>query len=456
MTVEREKQSNNTNPSKDWEGVKNIPFKGHPFNRPKIGPEVMKRFEKAEKLRGDVLDLNINGERLSFTTLEHFDPLVARTTDSIEPSPIAEKLLHYNDKASERLLETTFGEKDWDKKMFTLINDLAKAQPIADLIEREQIRDYRELTPRQAILLTTHLVTLFTKYDERKELPEGETDADRQTAMEILKNGWQNYNNPEWQGNGMCRHFASATKAVFESLKISQKQPSQLNNTYCVLRTSKDGSEYRGYRDDDDYKELHQGGHAWNDFVQLSIDGQSAQMMSIDVTAAEYDLDTKRPLGLEWMEQRMRIPMEIIKNAVPKDDQKLQPIKTMLNKYDDMLERVLEEKRYPEAEELAHQVVELISNRNIMEIIKDQKATKAIVRAANTFCFHYLRQFDHNELATFYKVFGGSEENATMLVDRYIQVKEQSKIAHGSIYRFDDKSLQDLVNSRLAVYKAAK
>jgi hypothetical protein len=155
------------------------------------------------------------------------------------------------------------------------------------------------LTPKQAIDLATRIVIDLTKYkwsdtkDVKSDVslkPE-KTGADKSTVQQLLQEGLNRRNDPNWEGNGICRNFASSVKAVFEALKASQTRFSQLRDTYVLYEGGMD--EFAPKRQKKNVMEMDRTGHAWNTFVTVSREG-AANATIIDATWAKRNLDTKK------------------------------------------------------------------------------------------------------------------------------------------------------------------
>ena len=89
-------------------------------------------------------------------------------------------------------------------------------------------------------------IALIAGYSELKDdnAAKEKTKADQNTAFEILQDGLKNRGNEDWEGNGICRNFASSVKAVFEAIKANQTDLSRLRDTYCLY----EGHEKQFYK----------------------------------------------------------------------------------------------------------------------------------------------------------------------------------------------------------------
>ena len=244
--------------------------------------------ENDERLtRGSILELKVGqNETIAFSDFDAYDPRVAPTNSLNDVSPLVEKhIMKRDSNRSGFTYDNTVEKKGWQRELFLFISSYCGEGDA--VVEKLGIKRLDALTPKQALELATWIVIDLTKYNrEDVDRPTGTTEADQKTVIELLKEGRVNKKDRErwekWQGNGVCRNFADALKAVFEALKASQTKFSQLNNTY-VLREGGTGYDPRRERQGIE--------HAWNTFVTVSKSGVDATVT--DVTWAKRDFETK-------------------------------------------------------------------------------------------------------------------------------------------------------------------
>jgi hypothetical protein len=219
-------------------------------------------------------------ERIAFSDLDAFNPHVAPSEKSHEiPNSIKKYLLDKEKLAgtdiSASTYQETIKEKDWERKLYSFVVEyLEKNGP--EIAKQLGIENLESLTPKQAIELATQIVIDLTKYkwsdSGEQKLKSSEklekTKADQSTALQLLREGQLNKENSDWEGNGVCRNFASLVKAVFEALKANQTRFNQLRDTYCLYEG--DTETFAPKREDTDVFEMQKSGHAWNTFVTVS------------------------------------------------------------------------------------------------------------------------------------------------------------------------------------------
>ena len=259
-----------------------------------------------------ILEFSAQNVTYAFTKLENYHPRTARTDKAYDyhQNPVLERLL------SEKNVKKSFRETyyrtleipDWNEQVYALItNFIHTNEDMQDLMKKHQIKNLKDLSPKQVIYLTTTIVKILTKYDEIEK--EKQTRVyDHQTVMQLLQAGIDNHNNPDWVGNGVCRHFADITQIVFESFKAHQIKLSQLNNMYCLYRL---GGKwiYSPHKDESlkSYQTHHDASsHAWNDFIVIAHDGSQVDSINLDVTWADYDLEQRQLLNVDKTHTRIR------------------------------------------------------------------------------------------------------------------------------------------------------
>lgn len=237
---------------------------------------------------------------VDFTTLEHYSPRVAPSHETY-PVPSHLEGLLADDTRGNTTYENTVAHEGWQREIRAVLDDYLAHDPAGRaLVSGLKISSLDHLTPEQAVKLSAAFVQNVSKYSYADlDLPAGTpTRADKATAQELLTEGVARKDDPDWEGNGVCRNVASNIKAVFESLKSTQGELSMLNNTYAVYGGGDNGAGYSDAREDNFSTSLNGSGHAWNTFVTIDARGSAAVTivdatwaLGKDVTAAVEHLD---------------------------------------------------------------------------------------------------------------------------------------------------------------------
>jgi hypothetical protein len=223
---------------------------------------------------------------VSFTELEHYNPKIAPDIEAHKVPGYLKDIIAGTEAGSDTYQRTIEG-RDWQKKLFGFVGSyLADSERGKALQGELKINSLQALTPEQAVKLSVAVVQDLSKYSLNSA---GEADgksADAMTTEELLRAGQEHKDDPNWEGNGICRNVASNVKAVFEALKQSQGELSMLHNTYAAFNGSMRGEGYTNTRPDF-MTEADGSGHAWNTFV--TVDGKGSA--SITVVDATWALD---------------------------------------------------------------------------------------------------------------------------------------------------------------------
>ena len=301
--------------------------------------------ERGEKLTHNPL-LEIKtaaNERVAFSALDAFNPSVAPSEQPHSIPTSVEKYLMNNGRLdgsdpSALTYQETIKQKNWEKELFSFVSSYLENEGAATAKELG-IDNLDALTPKQAVELSSRLVVDLTKYkksDTRK--PEGitlvepeKTQADQSTVLQLLQENLRRRNDPDWEGNGVCRNQASAVKAVFEALKANQTKFSRLRDTYCLFESGMDAFNPR--RNDTNVLEINKTGHAWNTFVTISKEG-SANAVIVDTTWGRRNLDTGEVEGLDHTLTRMEPIVHAIGRDLPDSaPEKEEQLKHILSYY---------------------------------------------------------------------------------------------------------------------------
>ncbi|MBR3143866.1 hypothetical protein IKF12_01550 [Candidatus Saccharibacteria bacterium] len=436
---DNEEQSDDTNP---WiEMAKEVPTfdalqnatAHRKLNRPHIPREVVEHITaNYELLRGNVFDINIGDTRVSFTSLENFDPVVMSKSEPAPLSPLLKRLIESNNRADRHstLIRSYESEDGMDRTMKFIEMATQNDPELQAFCKEYKIKDIHDLSPRQAIELTTKIVNMYTKYSyDEKGKPDG-SRADKMTALQILQDGQriraQERMSPRswdtWRGNGVCRNFAATTKFVFDTLKANQIEHNRLCDTYCIDRGSAETADYAPRNATQELDDSEESGHAWNDFIQVTNDGKTANLTSVDVTWAEYDLETKRPINLEHTSERTRIALQSVVDMIPYDEAGDAEAIKLLNYYGSQIDDVFDShKKIPYAN-YAHDVMRIMHARfNLEKYYKS--CYKTINYATDVFKNNRSGYFSINELETLYRIHGKNEQLVNTLIQNYVKIE---------------------------------
>jgi|AntAceMinimDraft_18_1070375.scaffolds.fasta_scaffold00332_4 hypothetical protein len=276
-----------------------------------------------------ILEVQVSkSEQIAFSDFDSFNPKVAPAEIPKDiPQSIKKYMLQQERMAGEApsasTYQETIKEKDWERKLFSFVSSYLEKNG-EQIIEKLGIKSLDALTPRQAVDLTTRLVVELTKYKysdaEKQNGSEHlgaleKSKADQSTVLNLLEEGLANKNNNEWEGNGVCRNFASITKAVFEALKVNQTRFNRLQDTYCLYDNGTEAFAPR--RDRKNVFEMDKTGHAWNTFVTTSESEANATI--VDTTWAKRNLDTGEIEGLDHTLMRMEPAIHQVASELPED-----------------------------------------------------------------------------------------------------------------------------------------
>jgi len=274
-----------------------------------------------------ILELRMNStETIAFSNLDAFNPKTAPSEKPRDMPRSIEELVQSKetevrtDKSASTYQET-IREEGWERRLFEFISDYFRNEG-SKFVEELGIKNLDALTPRQAVELTTLLVVELTKYNESKTEPsdtdlavDKKTEADKSTAIQLLKEGRARKRDRDWEGNGVCRNFASITKAVFEALKANQTKFSRLEDTYCLYDSGFE--QFAPKRKDANVTQIKKIGHAWNTFMTVS--GKKAAATVVDTTWARKDLDTGKLKNIDYTPTRMELLVYMVAMDMSED-----------------------------------------------------------------------------------------------------------------------------------------
>ena len=291
--------------------------------------------DQSKLVKNPIIEIQLSEtEKIAYSDLDNFDPIVIPSDKPKKIPKSVEKYMRNQEKEvmkfeSDTTYQKTIKEDNWEMKLFGFISSYLKEEG-KEIMEDLQIENLNYLTPRQAIDITTRIIVELTKYkwsDVKNKKDNNhldcskKTNADQSTTINLLKQGLANGNNDQWEGNGVCRNFASMTKAVFEAIKANQTKFNYLQDTYCLY---KDGSDHKPQRKNYAVTETNVVGHAWNPFVAISENEANATI--VDTTWAKKNLDTGEIEGLDHTLTRMepvihKIALNLNENTPNKNEQ---------------------------------------------------------------------------------------------------------------------------------------
>jgi len=388
--------------------------------------------EQAEKVTHEpILELQTApDEKFAFSEFDAFHPRVAPSEKGYElPTSVADymteksRLDGTHDSAS--TYQRTIEEEGWQENLFSFLNSYLKNQG-AETVAALGIKHLSALTPRQAVELSTQVVIDLTKYNYGEmEARNGASESDQKTALQILQEGLREKRNPNWEGNGVCRNFASSVKAVFEALKAKQTKLSRLNNTYCLYES---GDEYKMERESLRVSGKISPGHAWNTFMTISKEG-AANATIIDTTWGKRNLETKQIENFDHTLDRMEPLVFTVGKNLEKDspDQQDQ-LRKILSYYLLAIESPVNKlKTEKEKEFLTTRVVELMWFQGV----PDKLPTALIDKLNEQYERIKADEIDSREIETLYQISHKySELNFKDILKRYLEGQFDSVTRH--------------------------
>ena len=420
--------------------------------------------ESEEKLtQKPLLEIQTSGnEKIAFFDLDSFNPQIAPSEKAHEIPASIEKYLLGKEKLAgtepgASTYQETVKEKDWERKLYAFVSSYLEKDGV-ETAKQLRIEHLESLTPKQAIELATQIVIDLTRYEygdtkeQRGDLPAQpkKTKADQSTVLQLLKEGQLRRNDSDWEGNGVCRNFASSVKAVFEALKANQTKFSRLRDTYCVYEN---GAEtFAPKRGKKNVFEMNKTGHAWNTFVTVSREG-AANAVIVDVTWAKRNLETKKVEGLDYTLTRMEpvvyaIGQELQEGAPDKEEQ----LKHILSFYMLKMEKPGDTGGFvsPEEEKQFYvtRALELMTRQGV-----PQELPKPLVEAIGQEYLKVADDADRTEIETIYKI---SQSNPDLdfrsIFKNYLKNKQLSDY-HADALIFEDDDLQRAAFEELKIHK---
>jgi hypothetical protein len=421
--------------------------------------------ESEEKLtQKPLLEIQTSeNEKIAFSDLDSFNPQIAPSEKAHEIPASIEKYLLGKEKLAgtepgASTYQETTKERNWERKLYSFVSSYLEKDGV-ETAKQLRIEHLESLTPKQAIELATQIVIDLTKYkqsDTKKQRADlvvkpKKTKADKSTVLQLLREGQLRRNDTDWEGNGVCRNFASSVKAVFEALKANQTRFSQLRDTYCVYEG---GAEtFAPKRGKKNVFEMNKTGHAWNTFVTVSKEG-AANAVIVDATWAKRNLETKKIEGLDYTLTRM----EPVVNAIGQKFQESTPdkeeqLKHILSFYMLKMEKPGDTGGFVSPEEekqfYATRALELIMRQGV-----PQELPKPFVEAIGQEYLKIADGADISEIETIYKI---SQSNPDLdfrnIFENYLKDKKLSNYYDARALIFRDDNLQRVVFEELKFRK---
>ena len=284
-------------------------------NRDKINES-----KKKEEMADGNFEFKTEETKIDFSNFDSFDPQVESSDKEREVSHSIKELFSIKNRdeiydAGDYTYEQTIKKEEWEKELFSFIQSYLEKEG-NNIMDNLNIKDIRELTPKQAVELSNEIVIDLTKYnyDYTKETDNLNkidsllrktnlihTEADNRTTLELLKEGVLMKDDPSWKGNVVCRNCASMVRATFESLKNNQIEYNQLRNVYCIYESGDEFAPQKTYWLDSTSNKS--AGHAWNTFLVVLEDSINATIT--DATWAKRNPDTNEIEKLDFTFSRM-------------------------------------------------------------------------------------------------------------------------------------------------------
>lgn len=240
-----------------------------------IPPEIRSHREhKEDRWEMSVRTLLLaHGQEISLYHNEAMDP-VEEAWEKTEFPPLIQEVLRERQEAMKDYwtLRATFESPDWKQETADFVLAYLE-QEGATLLKELGIENVRQLTPSQAIQLTTQIVARLMKYNyaslETEAQKQGQTREDNLPALALLTEGRAMKTDPSWEGNGVCRNYAAVEYTVFEALKSQQEPDSHLEQMEAIVVV---GTEHLPYSVE--AAEIVKERHAWNIFLLTPQKGE--------------------------------------------------------------------------------------------------------------------------------------------------------------------------------------
>jgi hypothetical protein len=235
-----------------------------------------------------------------------------------EPTPLTER--------ANKLVETTFNsdtyaatvdDPDWTATTFKVVTDYFSTPEGSQILTRLGVEDIKLLTPNQAMQMSLEITRRLTKYYSAKQdtFP---TPADQSTVAELLKLGMTRKADPDFEGNGVCRNFATMVKVVFDSIKSNQHSYNYLQDTYCGIDIGPENVFSSKFQKHERYQyQSKTPTHAWNKFI--TIQGRKISMVTVDPTWTQIDSSGKLT-EMEYTRQRNAQAISELLSDLPSDE----------------------------------------------------------------------------------------------------------------------------------------
>lgn len=268
-------------------------------------------------------------QKLQLCTINDFNPRIAPSNqDQVAPT----ELIPQNSITDTYL--NTVSKVGWEAVLFQQVANFLASDP-DNIVAQLGIQDLKALSPQEAILLSSRVVFELSKYkrSDCKLSERSPSVADSGTVSDFLQEAIKHRYDPTWEGNGVCRNYAAAVKAVFEALKANQYEYNFLRTTHCFYERGLADT----YKHTIDSSYILGDGHAWNSFCTTDSNGNTAKVV-LDVTWGQA-LDRKFcPEKLDFHKDRAH-------DYVPKMVQSFEQnaVQSVMNFYDSLLAPIAEQ-----------------------------------------------------------------------------------------------------------------
>jgi len=383
-------------------------------------------------------------EKIAFSDFDSFNPHIAPSEKSHEiPSSVEKYLLDEKKLAgtdpSASTYQKTIQEKNWEINLYSFVSSYLKKEGL-EISEQLGIEHLDSLTPKQAIELSTQIVIDLTKY-KFSDTKIKDTKADQSTVLQLLREGQRKQGDHDWDGNGVCRNFASSVKAVFESLKTNQTKFNKLRDTYCLFEG--DNETFAPKRKKQYVEEKCKSGHAWDTFVTISRDGD-ANAVIVDATWAKRNLETKKVDGLDYTLKRMEPFVyamgEEFQETTSNKKEQLEHILSFYLLNIEKLGNKVSTSSLDQEIFFATRALDLMTKIGI-----PQKLPKSLVESIEKACLNIADDLDKTEFETIYEI---SQNNSSLdyrnILKKYLKDRQLSDY-HVASFIFQDDDIQKVV-----------
>lgn len=258
-------------------------------------------------------------------------------------------------------LRETLKVPSWQSEIHGICEQFLSTEIGQKILLAAEIRTIQDLTPDQAMFLSTAIVRALAEYDMEhiKSRPNeglGETGTreissytqDNKSAIEILRTATAEITSGKpVSPNGVCRNYASCVVAVFEALKYAQNNLGRLNSTFCIYEGGREELFMPTHKDPrlegTSFENIYKG-HAWNRFITYAPTGESHTVT--DATWAQLEEDGRLAhyeftLIRSHEEHRLALQMALLRESNPEKKRAL--FEQMLEFTEKIIQHLLEQ-----------------------------------------------------------------------------------------------------------------